>query len=63
MKSQNENMIQRRIKMKFKTKAAILVVAILLTFLGFGLISSATVDMVKVGKLDRIETRIHHATG
>jgi hypothetical protein len=35
--------------MKFKTKVAILVVAVLLTFFGFNLITSqAVVDMVQV---------------
>jgi len=37
--------------MKFKTKVAILLAAVLLTFLGFNLIvSSGAVELVKVGK-------------
>lgn len=37
--------------MKFKTKVAILLVALLLTFAGFNMMaSSAAVDLVKVGK-------------
>jgi hypothetical protein len=46
--------------MKLKTKAAILAVAVVLTFLGFNLISSATVKMVKIGKLDKAVSPIHH---
>jgi uncharacterized membrane protein (DUF106 family) len=49
--------------MKLKTKAAILVVAVLLTFFGFSLISSATVDMVKVGKLDKMNPPVYHVKG
>jgi len=36
--------------MKFKTKVAILLAAVLLTFLGFNLIASSGVELVKVGK-------------
>ena len=50
--------------MKFKTKLAILVVAVLLTFLGFNLITSqAVVDMVKIGKLDKTNSPVHHIRG
>jgi hypothetical protein len=49
MTLQDDNKRKRRIKMKFKTKALIFVVAVLLTFLGFNLITSpAVVDMVQV---------------
>lgn len=37
--------------MRFRTKVAILIAAVLLTFAGFNLIASTAVDMVKVGKL------------
>ncbi len=63
-------MLQKRItkigeyKMKFKTKVAIFLVAVLLTFLGFNLITSpAAVDMLKVGKLARTEAPAHHFKG
>jgi len=50
--------------MKFKTKVAIFLVAVLLTFLGFNLITSpAAVDMLKVGKLARTEAPAHHFKG
>jgi hypothetical protein len=50
--------------MKLKTKAAILVVAVLLTFLGFNLITSpAAVEMAKIGKLNQAESPAHHAGG
>lgn len=50
--------------MKFKTKAAILVVAVLLTFLGFNLIvSPAAVEMIKIGKLDKPDSTVHHLSG
>jgi len=49
--------------MKLKTKAVILVVAIVLTFLGFNLISSATVEMVKIGKQDLVDSPVHHVIG
>jgi regulator of protease activity HflC (stomatin/prohibitin superfamily) len=50
--------------MKLKTKAAILVVAVLLTFLGFNLITSpAAVDMIKIGKLDKTDSPVHHVRG
>ena len=50
--------------MKLKTKAAILIVAVLLTFLGFNLITTpAAVDMIKMGKLDKTESPAHHARG
>jgi hypothetical protein len=54
---------KRRTQMKFKTKAAILAVAILLTFLGFSLITSATVDMIKIGKLEKADPLIHQVIG
>jgi hypothetical protein len=55
---------KRRIQMKFKTKAAILVVAVLLTFLGFNLIvSPAAVEMIKIGKLDKPDSPVHHVSG
>jgi len=48
-------------KMKLKTKAAILIIAVLLTFIGFNLmISPAAVDMVKVAK---VRTAAHHVGG
>jgi hypothetical protein len=50
-------------KMKLKTKATILVVAVLLTFVGFNLISSATLEMVKIGKLDKADSPVHHIKG
>jgi hypothetical protein len=37
-------------KMRLKTKMAIFVAATLLTFVGFSLIASPAVDIVKVGK-------------
>lgn len=50
--------------MKFKTKVAILVVAVLLTFLGFNLITSpAVVDMIKAGKLVKTVSPAHHVKG
>ena len=50
--------------MKFKTKVAIFVVAVLLTFLGFNMITSpAAVDMVKIGKLAKAEAPAHHVKG
>lgn len=36
--------------MKLKTKVAIFTVAVLLTFFGFNMIASSSVDMIKVGK-------------
>jgi hypothetical protein len=43
--------MRKEAKMKFKTKVAILLAAVLLTFLGFNLIaSSGAVELVKVGK-------------
>lgn len=50
--------------MKLKTKAAILVVAVLLTFLGFNLITSpAAVDMVKIGKMSKITSPAQQVRG
>lgn len=50
--------------MKLTTKIAILVVAVLLTFIGFNLIvSPAAVDMVKFGKLAQADAVVHHARG
>ncbi len=50
--------------MKFKTKAAILVVAILLTLLGFNLITSpAAVDMIKFRKRVKTVSPAHHVKG
>ena len=47
--------------MKLRTKAVILVVAVLLTFIGFNLMTStAAVDMVKVAK---VKTAVHHVGG
>ncbi len=47
--------------MKFKIKAAILIVALLLTFIGFNLMTSpAAVDMIKVAKA---QTAAHHVKG
>ena len=48
-------------KMKLKTKAAILIVAVLLSFIGFNLmISPAALDMVKIAK---VKTAAHHVRG
>ena len=48
-------------KMKLKIKAAILIVAVLLTFIGFNLMTSpAAVDMIKVAKA---KTTAHHVRG
>ncbi|UCE42455.1 MAG: hypothetical protein JSV17_05725 [Candidatus Aminicenantes bacterium] len=50
--------------MKFKTKAVILVVAVLLTFFGFNLITSpAAVEMVKIGKLNTEDPPVHPIIG
>ncbi len=37
--------------MRFRTKVAILIAAMLLTFFSFNMIASSAVDIVKVGKL------------
>jgi hypothetical protein len=37
-------------KMKIRDKLAIFVVAVLITFFGFSLIASSSVDILKVGK-------------
>ena len=48
-------------KMKLRTKAVILVVAVLLTFIGFNLMTSTTaVDLVKIAK---VKTAAHHVGG
>jgi hypothetical protein len=48
-------------KMKLKTKAAILIIAVLLTFIGFNLMTSpAAVDMLKIAK---VKTVVHHVRG
>jgi hypothetical protein len=48
-------------KMKLRTKAVILIAAVLLTFIGFNLMTStAAVDMVKVAK---VKTAAHHVGG
>ena len=44
MKKDKEN------KMKLRNKLAIFLVAVLITFVGFSLIASSSVDMLKVGK-------------
>jgi hypothetical protein len=44
MKEDKEN------KMKLRDKLAILLVAVLITFVGFSLIASPSLDMLKVGK-------------
>ena len=50
--------------MKFKTKVAILLVAVLLTVFGFNLITSpAAVDMIKTGKLAKAETSTQPISG
>lgn len=36
--------------MRFKTKVAIFMAAVALTFFGFNMMASSTVDMLKVGK-------------
>lgn len=47
--------------MKFKTKAVILIVAVLLIFIGFNLMTSpAAVDMIKVVKA---QIAAHHVRG
>jgi hypothetical protein len=64
---------ERRLKMKMKQKLAILLMAVLLTFVGFSLIASpAATELVKVGKeagyeiisnmLAKVETA-HHSYG
>lgn len=48
-------------RMRLRTKVAILIVAVLLTFIGFNLMTStAAVDMVKVAK---VKTAAHHIGG
>lgn len=48
-------------KMKLKTKVAILIVAVLLTFIGFNLMTStAAVDMIKIAK---VRATAHHLGG
>lgn len=37
-------------KMKLKTKVVIFMAAVLLTFFGFNMIASTSVDMLKIGK-------------
>jgi hypothetical protein len=37
--------------MRFRTKVAIFIAAVLLTFVSFNMIASAAVDIVKIGKL------------
>ena len=70
MEMKNE---ERRLKMKTKQKLAILLIAVLLTFVGFSLIASpAAIELVKVGKeagyeiisnvLAKVETD-HHSYG
>ena len=44
MKENKEN------KMKLRNKLAIFFVAVLITFVGFSLIASSSVDMLKMGK-------------
>jgi predicted exporter len=44
MKKNKEN------KMKLRNKLAIFLVAVLITFVGFSLIASSSVDMLKMGK-------------
>lgn len=47
---ENENNKKKENKMKFKTKAAIFLLAVMFTFIGFNLMtSSAAVDLIKVG--------------
>lgn len=41
---------ERRIKMRLKQKMAILALAVLLTFVGFSLISSPAQELVQLGK-------------
>lgn len=36
--------------MRLRTKAAIFMMAVLLTFIGFSLIASPTIDIMKIGK-------------
>ena len=58
--------------MRFRTKVAIFMMAVLLTFVGFNLIASpSTVDLLKIGKeagydiianvLAKAETATHHS--
>ena len=64
--------MRKEAQMKIKTKVAILLAAVLLTFLGFNLIaSSGAVELVKVGKqagyeiisnfLAKADTASHHS--
>jgi hypothetical protein len=47
----NENKLDKEIKMSFKAKVAIFLLATLITLTGFNLIaSSSAVDILKVGK-------------
>jgi hypothetical protein len=47
----NENELDKEIKMSFKAKVAIFLLATLITLTGFNLIaSSSAVDILKVGK-------------
>jgi hypothetical protein len=43
-------MKKRRLKMKFKEKVAIFVVALLLSFLLFNAIGSSSIDLLRIGK-------------
>jgi len=57
--------------MKLRTKTAILMMAVLLTFVGFSLIASPSIEIMKVGKeagyeiisnyLAKAETVSHHS--
>ncbi|NOR53060.1 MAG: hypothetical protein GQ536_03105 [Candidatus Aminicenantes bacterium] len=57
--------------MKLRTKTAILMMAVLLTFVGFSLIASPSIEIMKVGKeagyeiisnyLAKAETVAHHS--
>ncbi len=57
--------------MKLRTKTAILMMAVLLTFVGFSLIASPSIEIMKVGKeagyeiisnyLAKSETVTHHS--
>ncbi len=58
--------------MRFKTKVAIFMAAVLITFFGFNMIASLSVDLIKVGKeagygfisnvLAKADTASHNST-
>ena len=50
IQTMNETNIRKEIKMKLRERVVIFMAAILITLVGFSLISSPAADMVKVGK-------------